>query len=68
MGDRSGTIANIGKQFLTGYNPLRTIHIVQNKAKTTQKPAAGEKNTFFSLRAYPIPPRGVGGWSQKLAV
>ena len=48
MGDPSGTIANIGKQFLTGYNPLRTIHIVQNKAKNTQKPAAGEKNSRFS--------------------
>ena len=48
MGDPSGTIANIGKQFLIGYNPLRTIHIVQNKAKNTQKPAAGETFSRFS--------------------
>ena len=66
MGDPSGTIANIGKQFLTGYNPSRTVHIVQNKAKNTLKPAAGEKISRFLTKGLSHTPPGGGGGLQNL--
>ena len=58
--------ANYGGGSVTASSTKRRAFRLHLKTeKITQKLAAGEKNfALFSLRAYPIPPRGVGGPSK----